>query len=95
MSKEYISRDKTIEKIQMEVVVGAPGYNTGIKSSIEVVRSIPAADVVEVVRCKDCKYGADYYDGVGCRMPAFPELTIHEKDYFCGYGKHKDDESDD
>lgn len=32
----------------------------------EAMRAIPAADVVEVVRCKDCKHSVDYYDEGDC-----------------------------
>lgn len=44
----------------------------------EVIRSLPAADVVEVVRCKDCKYRFNY--GIcACRGD----------NWFCGYGERR------
>ena len=59
-------------------------------SAITLIKNIPAADVVEVVRCRDCVHGEHYYGGVSCRMPSFPEWKVHEKDYFCADGKRKD-----
>lgn len=61
---------------------------------IDVHRSIdatPTADVVEVVRCKDCKYRY-----VPCRC-ALWYATVDDKEYFaergedfyCSYGKRK------
>lgn len=32
-----------------------PEYATGWNSAIEIIKNAPTADVVEVVRCKDCK----------------------------------------
>lgn len=48
MTKEYISRDEMIEQTKARIVLGAPRFNTGLETAIEVATSIPAADVVEV-----------------------------------------------
>ena len=48
------------------------------------INRIPAADVVEVVRCKDCKHcerGICYYPKV--------RYVSHDKNHFCGYGERK------
>ena len=41
---------------------------------------VPAADVVPVVRCKDCKYRNP--DGYKCRR----DNLWHDSDDFCSYG---------
>lgn len=47
---------------------------------------IPAADVVTVVRCKECYY---YYLGGLCSMlPSDPQMP---PDGFCFYGRRKED----
>lgn len=47
-------------------------------SAITLIKNIPAADVVEVVRCKDCKNRFNY------------DICEHRGDnWFCGYGKRK------
>ena len=64
---------------------------TSIECVDRAIRAMPAADVVEVVRCRDCKHLTD--DGfcwqnihavVGYKMP-------NPNDY-CSYGKIKDGE---
>lgn len=54
------------------------------------LQAMPSADVVAVVRFRDCVHGEHYYGGVSCRMPSFPEWKVHEKDYFCADGERKD-----
>lgn len=58
---------------------------------------VPAADVVEVVRCKDCKYSVKY----NCKNDACYSFTICrrrdgysegvEEDDFCSYGERKEE----
>ena len=52
---------------------------------LDLVDSVPTADAVPVVRCKDCKYR----DGT----PGQPNILcaqMHEDD-FCSYGKRRED----
>ncbi len=52
---------------------------------LDLVDSVPTADAVPVVRCKDCKYR----DGT----PGQPNILcaqMHEDD-FCSYGERKED----
>lgn len=54
----------------------------------------PTADVVEVVRCKDCEYGEADYGVDGNIITPFQyhceyENTWHRPDHYCGYGKRK------
>ena len=55
-----------------------------IKRDIE---TIPTADVVEVVRCKDCTYCSEHYNichyGVGRDV---------KPDHYCGYGERRCEE---
>lgn len=52
----------------------------------------PAADVVEVVRCKDCKH----YKTMFCKMDIWhKDITLYRADEndFCSYGEKKDGQS--
>ena len=53
-------------------------------SAITLIKNVPAADVVEVVRCRECQhYNAGFeclIEGYGIERPA---------DYFCASGKCK------
>lgn len=52
---------------------------------------IPTADVVEVVRCKDCRHGSKCTDGYyTCRVD---HRLAHDEDDFCSYGERKSDEN--
>lgn len=86
---EYIWRGAAIEQFE-DSTSAIPEKLARIR-----IESVPAADVVEVVRCRDCVHGEHYYGGVSCRMPSFPEWKVHEKDYFCADGERKDGGQDD
>lgn len=49
----------------------------------------PTANVVEVVRCKDCKYWTTKNDGYCSNMGALV-LVGDKNSNFCGYGERKD-----
>ena len=53
MSDEYISKEAALTALQDSDL-----FNT-TERQLRAIRELPAADVAEVVRCKDCKYG-DY-----------------------------------
>ncbi len=72
---EYIEREATLHRMKVE-----------IRPPFAVVRDMPAADVVEVVRCKDCKHlmFSDMYGecGRGC-------LGIVSPNDYCSRGVRK------
>ena len=57
---EYIDRHVAIDAMTQSVC----GDTWEVEKAIEAVRQLPAADVVPVVRCKDCKHHA--YDEIFC-----------------------------
>ena len=54
------------------------------------VNQTPAADVVEVVRCKDCKHYDDNSDLPGC-VNEFNGLVCSRENDFCSYGERRND----
>lgn len=54
------------------------------------IRRLPAADVVEVVRCKNCKHYIDNLDYGTCTRWYNEKV---EENYFCGEGKRKEGEN--
>ena len=90
--KEYIERGALIAEYD-RVHVGAPG------GARKLMVEAPAADVVEVVRCKDCKYRLWFCPGYGCgnfNSPFYagaeedvPIMT--QQDDFCSYGERKEE----
>lgn len=84
--KEYIEREafkrKLIEKSFFPAIVASA------------LKEMPAADVVEVVRCRECKYG----ETITCPITGVELLICRhgcvnravEKDYFCSYGMRRE-----
>ena len=104
MATEYIEREAVKrELLSWAVCINHPEYL--IKDdALHVIDSIPAADVAEVTRCRDCKYWGDEYgklqhsDGV-----LFARCKVHNylidgrhtgwcptENDFCSYGERKD-----
>lgn len=83
MSKEYIDREAA-EKVAAKYgcTNGATvGIHSGIADCIAFeIAKLPAAEVVPVVRCKDCKF----WDLGDCYR-----LELSRPDDFCSYGERK------
>lgn len=85
--KEFIERGQVvnalghrIQELTNESFVR--GMNEALSIAEEFVRSIPAADVVPVVHCKNCEYNNE------CSVQDFGEM--HQND-FCSRGKRRSD----
>ena len=98
---DYISRKDAIDTIH-STINAIFGYKDGEtftdtdelllnvnKLICKNIREIPAADVVEVVRCKECKAWSRYGDTVMgyCDLSC---INWHDKD-FCSYGEMKEE----
>ena len=94
---DYISRKKVLEKSQNERI--RLGYDV---VSVRDIESIPAADVVEVVRCKDCEFSREltktekrlWLDE--CRACESLEASqsgymIVFPEHFCSYGERRNE----
>ena len=58
----------------------------GFLEAARVIRKIPTADVVEVVRCKDCKF---FKYGDYCDEGKMEHSRCRENDY-CSYGERSE-----
>lgn len=74
---EYIKRDDAIRAILRF-------------DRVATLNKVPAADVVEVVRCEDCKYYKPDCDGI--MLCNYSELPIFDPPpkFFCAYGARGD-----
>lgn len=96
--KDYIERESIYRKIKTHTnPYGKPtlDYKSGVKV-LDMIKQEPAADVVEVVRCKDCKYRYSY-DGFDRNRQETYEANdcwrLHEDfgdDGFCSYGERRE-----
>lgn len=96
---EYIDRAVCLSilraKANMAVLMGAAPY---FEKAAQMLEKLPAADVAEVVRCKDCKHYRNYPNGL-CYLHTEPKTNARghsgnavcvEPDDFCSYGERKE-----
>ena len=93
---EYIKREdaiKAFEQWKEPQVLNEQDdvWNRGIDCCInEVKHHVPSADVVEVVRCKDCKYYVPISEKIGeCKDTRMNSTYMS----YCSCGERKDGES--
>ena len=81
---EYISRHAAIIEMMDNDVDHAQG--TDGREVVQILSDIPAADVVPVVRCKECKFrdNDDFCTGRGFPCQLVPD------DGFCDKGERKE-----
>ena len=75
--------------IDREVAKKVLAFGVGVTAA-NALDNVPAADVVEVVRCKDCKWYHDFEDCWDCNNPWGLDC-VSPNDYCC-LGKKKDGE---
>ena len=98
MSGDFVRKAEAINKI-MGCIVNQDCHdvnlhNIGLRKAMSAIDGIPAADVVEVVRCADCRYAYDTVCGWCCSHGICVDCTVRE-DFFCADGKCKDGGPDD
>lgn len=99
MAKKYIELEAAIMAIEIpKVTPGGVIFDALKKACQEEVRNLPAADVVEVVRCRDCKY-RDYDDApYGEKVAVCTGAMAYSQtpdDWYCPMGERKDGGQDD
>lgn len=85
MHDEYISREAAVKALFAPGMCYAP-------IQLQIVKDLPAADVAEVVRCKDRKYG-DYDSKPNGAMVCLrtKDGFWREETDFCSYGKRREE----
>lgn len=94
--ERYIDAE-LIRKLKIACIAKYPySYADGIFALAREIENIPAADVVEVVRCEKCTHKVDYCGRTMCDRNArrindgIVGLTATSLDDFCSYGERKD-----
>ena len=89
---EYITKKAAINAVENAPI---ELFQSEWEEIEEAINAAPAADVVPVVRCKDCKWFVDNNGGewYGCKMFQVVRITPEDApkpDDFCSYGEQKD-----
>lgn len=85
MAKDYISRDEMIEQIKEKIVLLAPEFSKGLAAAIKIAANIKGANVVEVLRCAQCKYYNNKIDATIGGL-CTNNLIVVKDDDFCSRG---------
>lgn len=93
MSKEYIDKAAFIEYLGFENTTQEREENIGEIVTLEDFDRQPVADVVEVVRCKDCKHKKRYDVGFGGKYIVCGYDGADKGDMeFCNRGEKKNED---
>ena len=92
---EYIERAEVLKKFEeikssVDITFADALYLDGV---MELIDSVPSADVVEVVRCKDCKYMGWTIEPEHKKLVDFCPVwdsCVYKSD-FCSHGVRKED----
>lgn len=79
---EYIDREALIAEYD-RVHIGAPG------GARKLMVEAPAADVVEVVRCKECEHFVVNGQGTWCKKQSCIHTAHRFPNDYCSYGVRK------
>ena len=85
----YIDADALIKRFFPYDVADPKCYSINAKAVYEEIRRSPTADVVEVVRCKDCKYCRTLKDG-GSQCERLDGLLMTKPTDYCSYGERRE-----
>ena len=85
----YIDADELIKSIDKEIFTN-PTTRSYFK---QIVRKQPTADVVEVVRCKDCKHFAEEMieDDLEGFCKSVSGMINPGPDFYCSYGERREE----
>lgn len=95
---EYIEREAAIKAVEKADYTAIADDADSCKADYlrEIIESVPAADVVPVVRCKDCKYAyINSFSAASGVALCSSSAKVMQQDDFCSYGERKDGDTDD
>ena len=88
----YINADDLTKKIFPLGMIDNGNFAVHAKAVKIAIESTPTADVVEVVRCKDCANSKHWYaDKRRCFLWCETGIGVYENS-FCSYGERKEKE---
>ena len=90
---EYIDREELLKDIEDSVRFsirnGVSAEMRGAAKIVDRIVSAPTVDVVEVVRCKDCKHFTEGMAIGMCKRIEDKPIIPVPFNYFCSYGERK------
>ena len=101
VEKEYIEREALIEELELQRPDPFENFASKvaclmIEIIVDVIKAVPSADVVEVVRCKDCEYASYWYGNDNLKNTTYLCFLAEDEgvktfaDDFCSRGKRRE-----
>lgn len=87
---DYIRREDALFALRKAERGGSMTALTRLERAYAEIREMPAADVAEVVRCKDCRYLGRELDK-GLYSCDDYNLPYCEPDSYCSHGRRKEE----
>ena len=88
---DYIRRDDALFALRKAERGGSMTALTRLERAYAEIREMPAADVAEVVRCKDCEYLVNAtINANGFLICDISDMEIAQDD-FCSYGERMEE----
>lgn len=94
---EYIDRETAIKAVEKADYTAIADDADSCKADYlrEIIERVPAADVVPVVRCKDCKHAyINSFSAASGVALCSSSAKVMQQDDFCSYGERKDGGAD-
>ena len=97
---EQEKREKTIGELEscLDDAVAAVVPSDTVQDAIDLLKAQEPVDAVEVVRCRDCKYGlcvktltGDCYYECGFQRDECLSDEVYSPDYYCAYGERREE----
>lgn len=102
MTAEYLDRGSLVERMEYykNHTTEESGEHYAYSVALREIRNAPAADVVPVVRCKDCAYTREKDEYESVYLCDEYVICTHSEDgwrpvwptHFCGYGERKEND---
>lgn len=90
MDKDLISRSALLRRVPVNRKdTGKTAWDWGILYMADIIKTIPAVDAVEVVRCKDCKWLCSGFGLSSCGKHTGLALIKPDGSDFCSYGERR------
>lgn len=90
MGQRLIDADRALEIVRDQAIAHPNAYYLTTYATLT-LREAPTVDAVEVVRCKNCKYGevddADFPAQYLCKHNG---ADWNDENHFCSYGERKE-----
>ena len=86
-----IDADELKHRMETVEMYGLKGL---MKVAREMVIESPTVDAVEVVRCKDCRWGREACGNIECSADLNLPPEYHGYEWFCPNGERKENETD-